>query len=106
VLIYTKQTTEKNRQLNLGAKPFPKRETDPKRKKSSVNFLYWFVVAVLSAWMIYLNVNVFFEYSEVKEEYNKVKEEYEMKKEILNQKVLEYERLKQRLDEYEQDKQP
>ena len=106
MLIYTKQTTDKAQHLNLGAKPHPKREDTPKKKKGSVNFLYWFVVAVLSAWMIYLNVNVFFEYSEVKEEYNKVKEEYELKKEILNQKVLEYERLKQRLDEYDQDKQP
>ena len=56
--------------------------------------------------MVYLNLNVFFEYSEVKEEYNKVKEEYEMKKEILNQKVQEYERLKKRLDDYEQQNTP
>ena len=103
LLIYSKQTTDKTEQINLGAKPLPRKETSKNKKKGSFNFLYWFVVVVLSAWMIYLNLNVFFEYSEVKEEYNKVKEEYEMKKEILNQKVQEYERLKKRLDDYEQD---
>jgi biopolymer transport protein ExbB/TolQ len=102
-LIYSKQTTDKADQINLGAKPLPRKESKNDKKKGSFNFLYWFVVIVLSAWMVYLNLNVFFEYSEVKEEYNKVKEEYEMKQEILNQKVQEYERLKKRVDEYEQD---
>lgn len=102
-MIYSKQTTDKADQINLGAKPLPRKESKNDKKKGSFNFLYWFVVIVLSAWMVYLNLNVFFEYSEVKEEYNKVKEEYEMKQEILNQKVQEYERLKKRLDEYEQD---
>ena len=102
-MIYSKQTTDKNDQLNLGAKPVPRKEPSKNKKKGSFNFLYWFVVVILSAWMIYLNLNVFFEYSEVKEEYNKVKEEYETKKEILNQKVQEYERLKKRLDEYEEE---
>ena len=100
-MIYSKQTTEKTNQLNLGAKPLPQKETQKHKKKGSFHFLYWFVVVVLSAWMVYLNLNVFFEYSQVKEEYSKVKEEYEEKKEILNQKVQEYERLKKRLDEYE-----
>lgn len=102
-MIYSKQTTDKADQINLGAKPLPRKESKNDKKKGSFNFLYWFVVIVLSAWMVYLNLNVFFEYSEVKEEYNKVKEEYEMKQEILNQKVQEYERLKKRVDEYEQD---
>lgn len=102
-MIYSKQTTDKADQINLGAKPLPRKESKNDKKKGSFNFLYWFVVVVLSAWMVYLNLNVFFEYSEVKEEYNKVKEEYEMKQEILNQKVQEYERLKKRVDEYEQD---
>ncbi|MDN5359921.1 MAG: hypothetical protein PWQ84_984 [Thermotogaceae bacterium] len=102
-MIYSKQSTDKADQINLGAKPLPRKESKNDKKKGSFNFLYWFVVIVLSAWMVYLNLNVFFEYSEVKEEYNKVKEEYEMKQEILNQKVQEYERLKKRVDEYEQD---
>ncbi|MEA1885087.1 MAG: hypothetical protein U9N62_11320 [Thermotogota bacterium] len=102
-MIYSKQTNNKVDQINLGAKPLPRKEYPQNKKKGSFNFLYWFVVVILSAWMVYLNLNVFFEYSVVKEEYNKVKEEYEVKKEILNQKVQEYERLKKRLDEYEQD---
>ena len=95
-MIYSKQTTEKTDQLNLGAKPLTRKEPTKNKKKGSFNFFYWFVVVILSAWMIYLNLNVFFEYSEVKEE-------YETKKEILNQKVQEYERLKKRLDEYEEE---
>ncbi len=87
--------------MNLGAKPIKQKAIPAKKKKSSFGFLYWLVVLVLSAWMIYLNLNVFFEYSDVKEEYVKVKQEYEERKEILNQKVQEYERLKKRIDEYE-----
>lgn len=100
-MIYPKQQADKQQQLNLGAKPIKQKEAPKKKKKSSLSFLYWFVVVVLSAWMVYLNLNVFYEYSEVKEDYIKVKQEYEERKEILNQKVHEYERLKKRIDEYE-----
>ena len=72
-----------------------------KKKKRSFNFLYWLVVVLLAAWLIYLNITVFIEYEGVREEYTKVKEEYDEKKEILNQKIEEFERLKKRVDEYE-----
>jgi hypothetical protein len=73
-----------------------------KKKKRSFNFLYWFVVIILAAWLIYLNITVFIEYETVRDEYTKVKEEYDEKKEILNQKIEEFERLKKRVDEYDE----
>jgi len=104
-LIYPKgQSADKKESLNLNAKshePGKKRETKSRKK---FNLFYWVIVLALTSWMLYLNVDVFMEYSEVKEEYNKVEEEYREKKEILNEKVKEYERLKKRIDESRQKK--
>ncbi len=73
-----------------------------KDRKRSFSFLYWLIVIILAMWLIYLNITVFIEYEGVREDYSKVKQEYDEKKEILNQKIEEFERLKKRVDEYDE----
>jgi len=84
------------------------RSTAPRKKKKRrpINILYWVLVIFLTSWMLYLNLNVFFEYREVQSKYQQVSEEYENRKQILEQKLNEYQRLKQRLQEMDENDDP
>lgn len=83
------------RSLNLAS---PKRSAK-KKKKGKFSALYWIIVLGLCCWMIYLNVNVLFEYQGANEKYSALLSEYEQKKRELEEKMSEFERLRIRLDE-------
>jgi len=94
-LIYPKQKSSVNEQLNLGSK----KKTDKNIKKKGKKIkAYWIIVLLLTAWMIYLNINVLFEYGEIREQYTDIQKEYEKKKEELELKMQEYEKLKRRVE--------
>lgn len=95
-LIYPRPKEPVNGELNLSAK---KRDnSDPKKKKSRKIKAYWIIVLFLTAWMLYLNVNVLLEYGEIREQYTDIQKEYEKKKEELELKMQEYEKLRRRVE--------
>jgi len=82
--------------LNLAGKSQPRRRA--KKKKNSSQILYWVVVGLLSTWMLYLNISVLFDYQEIREEYQQTLEQYQEKKRILDERVLEFQRLQELID--------
>ncbi len=82
--------------LNLAGKSQPRRRA--KKKKNSSQILYWVVVGLLSTWMLYLNISVLFDYQEIREEYQQTLEQYHEKKRILDERVLEFQRLQELID--------
>ncbi len=77
-----------------------KKSAPQKRKKKKISFIYWLTVLALSSWMIYLNVHVVFEYQGASAKYEAVLQEYETKKKELEEKMLEYLRLRSRMEEH------
>jgi len=82
--------------LNLAGKSQPRRRA--KKKKNTSQILYWVVVGLLSTWMLYLNISVLFDYQEIREEYQQTLEQYHEKKRILDERVLEFQRLQELID--------
>lgn len=82
--------------LKMGAKAPVK--TRKKKRKKQVQWLYWSVVVFLASWMLYLNINVLFDYHEIREEYQQTLQVYEEKKRILEDRILEFQRLRDLVD--------